>query len=88
MVKAATAFVCEGWSKRTFKREIAALAILFWSVLTIRIFWFADTELIGALGTAYGTASTSIWLYTMGAFGMDAYTKSRNQPAATPNYGD
>lgn len=75
MVQTVAAYVACGWRDRTFKREIAVMALLFWAVLTLRVFWFADAILIGALGTAYGTASTSIWLYVAAAFGMDAFSK-------------
>jgi hypothetical protein len=60
---------------RTLKRELAVLGLAFWAALTCRLFWGASPELIGALSTAYGTASTSIWLFAAAAFGIDSYVK-------------
>ena len=66
------------WNSHTMKREIAIIALLFWGVLTIHIFWKTDVALIGALSSIYGTASTSIWLFVVAAFGMDALSKQIN----------
>lgn len=74
---------------KTFKRELAVAMLAFWTVVTYRVFWELDAEMIGALGTAYGTASTSIWLYVAAAFGIDAWAKQvRRAGADAPSARD
>lgn len=63
------------WTGRSFKREIGVAVLLFWCVLTVKVFWGLDASMVGALSSAYGTASMSIWAYVLGAFGLDAYFK-------------
>jgi len=69
----------EYWAIRSFKRELAVLAFIFWTSISTKVFWFSTVEIINALGTAYGTASMSVWLYIAGAFGLDYYSKLGNQ---------
>jgi hypothetical protein len=59
------------WFDKTFKREFAFIAFCAWVAFSIKVFWFASVEVIGALGIAYGTASASIWPFILAAFGMD-----------------
>lgn len=63
------------WKMSTFKREFALLAFGVWVFITYRIFNSTDANLINAWGSAYGTASTAVWLYVMSAFGMDFAAK-------------
>jgi len=64
------------WSRRSFKREVALAAFAVWVVLTYKVFWATDVTVINALNAPYGTASMSIWLYIMAAFGLDSVTRS------------
>ncbi len=82
------------WRAHTFKREFAMVAFVVWLFLTIKVFFFSNPVLIGALGTPYATASTSIWLYIFGAFSMDFAAKqfgdnfrSYGQPQYGSQYG-
>lgn len=71
---------------KSFKREVAVVALLFWVVLSYRVFWHPDVRFIEALAAPYGTVSTTVWLYVAAAFGMDALIKSMPMPqqAASP----
>lgn len=75
MVQAAKIAISNSWSKRTFKRETAVILLIFWAVLTLKLFFWSNEALIGALGTAYGTATTLVGMFVMGAFGLDALFK-------------
>lgn len=68
------------WAQKTFKRELAYLALAFWAIVSIRIFWFLPVDFIRALDSAYGMLSSTIWLYTAAAFGMDAFSKQIQDP--------
>ena len=74
--------------EKTFKRELAVLVLLFWFIITIRVFWFTPTSDIRALDSAYGTVTTTIWLYVVAAFGMDWASKQMGDPRARARYGD
>ena len=76
------------WQEHTFKREFALIAFVVWTALTYKVFWHNDVAFVNALGSAYGTASTSIWLFILSAFGMDFAAKqwSERAPAATATY--
>lgn len=76
-----------GWTSRSFKREVALVAFVVWVVLTYKVFWSIDVTVINALNAPYGTASMSIWLYIMAAFGLDSVTRSMmGNPAAPSGY--
>lgn len=61
--------------QKTFKREVGVIALIFWGVITYRVFWSLGIEHIRALESAYGVASTAIWLYVASAYGLDAFMK-------------
>lgn len=49
---------------KTYKREVAVLLLLFWGYCVLAL----EHETIGAI-------TPWIFLYVLGAFGMDAYSK-------------
>ena len=63
------------WQRKSFKREIASAALLFWALITIRVFFGLPVDLVTALNGAYGSLSFSVWTFALGAFGLDAYLK-------------
>lgn len=67
--------VAEDWLKRTYKREVALLLIVFWIVITSKLFFWSSESLINALMTVYGTSTTMIGMFAAAAFGFDAYIK-------------
>lgn len=76
MAETTTTSMSIGWTERTFKREAAVVLLLFWCALTGRMFFFPiAVEMVSALGTAYGAATTMIFLFAGAAFGVDAYVK-------------
>lgn len=74
-IERGTALWTSYWRRSTLKREVALLFMWFWGALTIKIFFYSTPELIGALGTPYGIASTMIWLFAAGAFALDSMAK-------------
>lgn len=65
-------------SRKTYKRELAAAGLLFWSLLTIYYFMGMDTaELVRAYEGPYGVITNAIWLFTTAAYGMDWWSKRK-----------
>lgn len=58
---------------KTFKREIGVALLLFWGVITISYFWYADVDLIVALRSAYEAVTFGVLAYTAAAFGMHSF---------------
>lgn len=67
-------------NRKTFKRELAMAVLIFWFVITVRVFWYLDKDTVRALDTAYGMLSTTIWLFVAAAFGMDWASKQMGDP--------
>lgn len=72
--------------EKTFKREVAIAVLLFWFIITVRVFWFTDHNAIRALDSAYGTVTTTIWMYVVAAFGMDWVSKQMADPKTRERY--
>lgn len=62
-------------ASKTFKREVALAGLLFWAVVTVRVFWYMDVHEANALAAVYGTMSTTVWLFAAGSFGIDCVAK-------------
>jgi len=63
------------WVDRSFKREMASILLMFWGVITVKLFFWSTETMVTALIGAYGTASTLVGMFAMAAFGFDAYIK-------------
>lgn len=61
--------------RRTFKRELASGLLVFWALMTIRLFWWAEAGMVDALGAAYGAMTLAVFGFAAGAFGLDCYAK-------------
>lgn len=71
--------------RKTLKREISLLMLLFWIVLTSYVFFSAELDRIKVLDAAYSVATLSIWLFVAQAFGMDWYSQQfRGPPVRRP----
>lgn len=82
-------FAFKTWvMEKTFKREIAVLALAFWSAITVKVFWFTEVNAIRSLDSAYGSVTTTIWLYAVAAFGMDWMSKQMGDPRFRQRYAD
>lgn len=68
--------------EKTFKREVAIAVLFFWFIITVKVFWFTEVAAIRSLDSAYGTVTTTIWLYVVAAFGMDWMSKQMGDPRA------
>lgn len=55
---------------KSWKREIAAAALLFWQMVTIKMFWFASVEQITALSVHYTSITSTVWLFAGAVFGL------------------
>lgn len=71
------------WMHRTFKREVAVGLLIFWCIITGRIFWGFDVATITAIAGVYATASTMVGTFALAAFGFDAYAKQVANPNPT-----
>lgn len=58
--------------RKSFKREIACAGLAFWTLITVSMFWYADTERLEALHTPYDAVTWSVWGYAAAAFGLHA----------------
>lgn len=67
-------------TRKTLKRELAALALLLWMAITVRLFWYLAPDAIRALDAAYATLTMTVWLYAAAAFGMDSFAKQLKPP--------
>lgn len=64
-----------GLASKTFKREVAIGALVFWALVTVRVFWQLTVQEANALASVYGTLTTTVWLFAAGAFGIDCVAK-------------
>lgn len=58
--------------KKTLKREVAVIALLFWAFVTAYLYLFADLERINVLGSYYIMQTSATFTYAAAAFGMHA----------------
>ena len=63
------------WKNRSMKRETSIALLIFWAVLTAKLFWMTDVALVNALAGIYGILTPTIFMFAMAAFGFDAYVK-------------
>ena len=61
--------------KKTFKRETALLGLIFWAMLTGRVFWGIAPEHVDAYQGMYGAVTSATWLFAGAAFGLDQFAK-------------
>ncbi len=61
--------------EKTFKREVAVVALLFWAVGTVRLFWLVEPEAITLYKDIYAPWTTMSWLFAGGAFAIDQLKK-------------
>lgn len=57
------------------KRETAVALLIFWGLITIKIFWQSDVGVINALTGVYAIATPAIFTFVTAVFGFDAYAK-------------
>lgn len=62
---------------KTMKREVAVCGLFFWAVIVGRIVWAVQTEDISAYVDVLTVITWPVWAYAAGAFGLDAWQKSR-----------
>lgn len=65
--------------KKSFKREIAVAALLFWGAVTVYAFLYADVDRVAALRTHYDAVTWSSWAYAAAAFGLHALSTQWGQ---------
>lgn len=70
------------FARKTFKRELAVIALGLWAAVTVKVFWHMPPEAVCALDGYYGTLSTSVWLFAAAAFGLDSIAKQMSIVAA------
>ena len=58
---------------KTWKRECAAVAGLFWAGITARLFWMDDPVLVQAFAAAYGTVTFCTFTLIGAMFGIHFY---------------
>lgn len=61
------------------KRELAVALLMFWAIITAKVFWITDVSLINALTGIYGIVTPTIFMFVTAAFGFDAYVKQIKQ---------
>ncbi len=61
-------------SKKTFKREVAAVLLLFWAYLTREYFAFPIDQ-AEAFRSAYALVTTAVFSWSAAAFSLDWYHK-------------
>lgn len=62
--------------KKTWKREVACVALAFWAVITVRMFWFVLAADIAAYNPLYANLTVTVWLFAAAAFGMEYFGKN------------
>lgn len=55
---------------KSWKRETALGGIIFWSCITVKMFWFAAVDQINALSPLYTVVTSTIWLFAGAVFGL------------------
>ena len=59
--------------RKSFKREIAVLGLVFWGIITGHMFWSdVDVLRLEALTTPYDAVTWTTWTYAAAAFGLHA----------------
>ena len=58
--------------KKTLKREVAVIALLFWAITTGYIYMIASIDRIDALTSIYIAQCGFTWGYAAAAFGLHA----------------
>lgn len=82
MVDSAVKGISRSWAMRSWKREIASLLLVVWSIITLRLFCFpASDTFIAAVVGLYSIATPAVFTFAIGAFGFDAYIKQVRSPA-------
>jgi len=88
-IKKTKSSVSHAWCKRTMKRETSIALLIFWAVITTKLFWLTEVEIIVALNGIYGIVTPTIFMFVTAAFGFDAYTKQiRNRQSSGQNDED
>jgi len=57
---------------KTFKREVAVIALLFWGVVTYKMVWDVPEPRLIALAAVYAAQTWATWTFAAAAFGMHA----------------
>lgn len=65
----------EKLQKKTFKREVASALLIFWFILTWKLWHQTDPEIVEALTPAHASITPMILLFAAAAFGVDAAVK-------------
>ena len=58
--------------KRTWKRQLAGLAFVFWVAVSVRVFFYTPIADLSAFVGIYSTMSLAVWGYIAAAFGLHA----------------
>lgn len=75
VVKKVKRSTAHAWCSRTMKREVAIALLIFWAIITTKVFWTTSVELINALTGIYGIVTPTIFMFVTAAFGFDAFAK-------------
>lgn len=62
---------------KSLKREVAFGCLVFWMVLTHRLFWAIDPAHVGVYTGPYGAVTFSVFGVVAGAFGLQHLTKDK-----------
>lgn len=81
-VKTAGKKCSAAWRSRTMKREVALGLLMFWCLISYKVFWTTDVQIINALTGIYGIATPSIFAFVTAVFGFDAYAKQIKKTAS------
>lgn len=63
------------------KRETAVALLGLWSIITLKLFWLTDVNVINALNGIYGILTPTVFMFATAAFGLDAYAKQIRKDA-------
>lgn len=56
--------------KKTLKREVAVILLMFWGISSVSIFWFMDATRIETVTSPYMAMTYAVLGYAAAAFGM------------------
>lgn len=88
-LKKAKASASHAWCRRTMKRETSIALLIFWAIITTKLFWLTDVAIINALNGIYGIATPTIFMFVTAAFGFDAYAKQlKNRQSSGQNHDE